>query len=83
MDKVVSGIIITFLAALVIFLMGLRIGANKQKDMDMIKLEVKVNSLEERVTTFETLYREHLEECSFISKNNIKVGYNNYLQKID
>jgi hypothetical protein len=44
------------------------------------QLQQRVDSLESRIYTIETLYRSHLEECSFISKYDIQVGYDNYLR---
>lgn len=43
---------------------------------------MRMDSLEKRIVTFETLYRDHLEDCSFISNKQIRVGYDNYLQLI-
>jgi hypothetical protein len=83
MSKVIISIIIVFLSGLFIFIIGIKIGSNKQKGQDVIELTIKIDSLETRVATFENLYREHLEECSFISKNKIRVGANGYLQKIN
>ena len=31
----------------------------------------------------DSLYRSHLEECSFISRDEVEVGYNNYFRKKD
>ncbi len=43
---------------------------------------MRMDSLEKRIITFETLYRDHLENCSFISNDMIRVGHDNYLQLI-
>lgn len=40
----------------------------------------RMDSLEKRIKTFETLYRAHLEECAFISVWDIEIGYDNYLR---
>ncbi len=55
------------------------------KRLDNIELKVsdlqqRADSLESRIYTIETLYRAHLEECSFISRFDIQVGYDNYLR---
>jgi hypothetical protein len=47
---------------------------------EIFDLQQRADSLESRIYTIETLYRAHLEECSFISKYDIQVGYDNYLR---
>jgi hypothetical protein len=47
---------------------------------EIFQLQQRVDSLENRIYTIETLYRAHLEECSFISRFDIQVGYDNYLR---
>lgn len=44
------------------------------------KVEKDYDSLELRVQVLERIYKEHLEECYFISKYDIDVGHDNYLR---
>jgi len=79
-----SNYIIIIIAICVLFIFDFIQDKKIKKHKEEIEnTNIKIDSLETRVATFETLYRSHLEECSFISKNNIRVGHNNYLQKIN
>jgi len=69
----------------ILFIISICLLANKNSKKSFYKktqsdLELRVDSLEKRIKIIETLYRAHLEECSFISKYDIEVGYDNYLR---
>ena len=51
---------------------------NKQQSLenDIVKLNKEIKDLHKR----DSLFAKHYETCSFIARDNIGVGYNNYLQ---
>jgi len=43
----------------------------------------RIDSTLKKREHLDSLYRDHLSECSFISNNQVKIGYNGYLQVIE
>jgi len=80
-------LILTYRILLIILLLTIVIGTSRLTDKSILKVNrienkllLKIDSLENRVLIFETLYKEHLEEYSFIHKNQLVVGFDGYLK---
>jgi len=51
----------------------------------IIKQQKEINKLENIIlkgATRDSLIRDHFSKCSFISRDQVKIGYDNYLQYI-
>jgi len=67
-------IIIIFLINIIITCNYIKVNTDLSKENKRLSRELKKASIRD------SLYWVHLSKCSFISNDQIKVGYDNYLQ---